>query len=44
MTAAQPFAARRSTMTWSPMAGVWPVILTAIFLPLAVRRFHKLSR
>jgi ABC-type multidrug transport system permease subunit len=26
------------------MAGVWPVILTAIFLPLAVRRFRKLSR
>jgi ABC-type polysaccharide/polyol phosphate export permease len=26
------------------MAGVWPVILTAIFLPLAVRRFQKLSR
>jgi ABC-type polysaccharide/polyol phosphate export permease len=26
------------------MAGVWPVVLTAIFLPLAVRRFQKLSR
>jgi ABC-2 type transport system permease protein len=26
------------------MAGVWPVILTATFLPLAVRRFKKLSR
>ncbi|MFD5162505.1 ABC transporter permease [Streptomyces hawaiiensis] len=26
------------------MAGVWPVILTVIFLPLAVRRFKKLSR
>ncbi|GGK73045.1 ABC transporter permease [Streptomyces flaveus] len=26
------------------MSGVWPVILTAIFLPLAVRRFQKLSR
>lgn len=26
------------------MAGVWPVILTAIFLPLAVRRFWRLSR
>lgn len=25
------------------MAYVWPVILTAIFLPLAVRRFQKLS-
>ncbi|OQD55854.1 multidrug ABC transporter permease [Streptomyces phaeoluteigriseus] len=25
------------------MAGVWPVVLTAIFLPLAVRRFQKLS-
>jgi len=26
------------------MSGLWPVILTAIFLPLAVRRFQKLSR
>lgn len=26
------------------MAGVWPVVLTAIFLPLAVRRFQRLSR
>ncbi|MEU6374512.1 ABC transporter permease [Streptomyces sp. NPDC046909] len=26
------------------MACVWPVILTAVFLPLAVRRFQKLSR
>ncbi|MEU9913576.1 ABC transporter permease [Streptomyces sp. NPDC051001] len=26
------------------MAYVWPMILTAIFLPLAVRRFRKLSR
>ncbi|MFB8245497.1 ABC transporter permease [Streptomyces sp. NPDC055952] len=26
------------------MAGVWPVILTAVFLPLAVRRFRRLSR
>ncbi|WP_328769700.1 ABC transporter permease [Streptomyces sp. NBC_00286] len=26
------------------MSGVWPVILTAIFLPLAVRRFQELSR
>ncbi|KES07463.1 multidrug ABC transporter permease [Streptomyces toyocaensis] len=26
------------------MAGVWPVILTAVFLPLAVRRFQRLSR
>ncbi|MEV6426613.1 ABC transporter permease [Nocardia sp. NPDC051463] len=26
------------------MAMVWPVILTAIFLPLAVRRFQRLSR
>ncbi|MFD4529165.1 ABC transporter permease [Streptomyces sp. NPDC058470] len=25
------------------MAGVWPAILTLIFLPLAVRRFRKLS-
>lgn len=27
-----------------PMAGVWPLILTAAFLPLAVRRFRKPSR
>lgn len=26
------------------MALVWPVVLTAIFLPLAVRRFQRLSR
>ncbi|MFD6417214.1 ABC transporter permease [Streptomyces sp. NPDC060194] len=26
------------------MAFVWPVVLTAVFLPLAVRRFQKLSR
>ncbi|MFE7842830.1 ABC transporter permease [Streptomyces sp. NPDC057474] len=26
------------------MAGVWPAVLTLIFLPLAVRRFQKLSR
>ncbi|GAA2222751.1 ABC transporter permease [Streptomyces amakusaensis] len=26
------------------MAVVWPLVLTAIFLPLAVRRFHRLSR
>ncbi|WEH17233.1 ABC transporter permease [Streptomyces sp. VNUA24] len=26
------------------MAGVWPVVLTLVFLPLAVRRFQKLSR
>ncbi|MCP2276015.1 ABC-2 type transport system permease protein [Nocardia amikacinitolerans] len=26
------------------MAVVWPVVLTAIFLPLAVRRFQRLSR
>jgi len=26
------------------MAGVWPLILTVVFLPLAVRRFKRLSR
>jgi ABC-2 type transport system permease protein len=26
------------------MAGVWPVVLTLVFLPLAVRRFRRLSR
>ncbi|AZM61620.1 MULTISPECIES: ABC transporter permease [unclassified Streptomyces] len=26
------------------MAGLWPVVLTALFLPLAVRRFQRLSR
>ncbi|MFD7664815.1 ABC transporter permease [Streptomyces sp. NPDC059788] len=26
------------------MAVVWPVVLTAVFLPLAVRRFQRLSR
>ncbi|GAA2599380.1 MULTISPECIES: ABC transporter permease [Streptomyces] len=26
------------------MAAVWPAVLTAIFLPLAVRRFQRLSR
>ncbi|MEV7139351.1 ABC transporter permease [Streptomyces tauricus] len=26
------------------MAGVWPVILTLVFVPLAVRRFQKLSK
>ncbi|MFY1677534.1 ABC transporter permease [Streptomyces sp. WMMC905] len=26
------------------MSGVWPLVLTAIFLPLAVRRFRGLSR
>ncbi|MPY51284.1 ABC transporter permease [Streptomyces acidicola] len=26
------------------MAGVWPLVLTAVFLPLAVRRFQRLSR
>lgn len=26
------------------MAGVWPLILTVVFLPLAVRRFQQLSR
>ncbi|MFD3312521.1 ABC transporter permease [Streptomyces sp. NPDC058694] len=26
------------------MAGVWPLILTLIFVPLAVRRFQKLSK
>lgn len=26
------------------MAGVWPAVLTLIFLPLAVRRFQRLSR
>jgi hypothetical protein len=26
------------------MAGVWPVVLTAVFLPPAVRRFQRLSR
>ena len=26
------------------MAIVWPLILTAVFLPLAVRRFQRLSR
>ncbi|GAA0640513.1 hypothetical protein GCM10009535_16930 [Streptomyces thermocarboxydovorans] len=26
------------------MAGVWPVVLTVRFLPLAVRRFQRLSR
>jgi ABC-2 type transport system permease protein len=26
------------------MAVVWPLVLTAVFLPLAVRRFQKLSR
>jgi ABC-2 type transport system permease protein len=26
------------------MAVVWPIVLTAIFLPLAVRRFQRLSR
>ncbi|MBV1936761.1 ABC transporter permease [Streptomyces sp. BV286] len=26
------------------MAGVWPLVLTLIFVPLAVRRFQKLSR
>ncbi|MEU2788885.1 ABC transporter permease [Streptomyces sp. NPDC007100] len=27
-----------------PMAVVWPLVLTAVFLPLAVRRFQRLSR
>lgn len=26
------------------MAVLWPVVLTAVFLPLAVRRFRRLSR
>ncbi|MEY9487914.1 ABC-2 type transport system permease protein [Streptomyces calvus] len=26
------------------MAGLWPLVLTAVFLPLAVRRFQRLSR
>ncbi|HJY24875.1 MAG TPA: ABC transporter permease, partial [Actinomycetes bacterium] len=26
------------------MAIVWPAIITAIFLPLAVRRYQRLSR
>jgi ABC-2 type transport system permease protein len=26
------------------MAVVWPLIITAIFLPLAVRRYQRLSR
>ena len=27
-----------------PMAVVWPAVLTAVFLPLAVRRYQRLSR
>jgi len=27
-----------------PMAVVWPLVLTAIFAPLAVRRYKRLSR
>ncbi len=26
------------------MAVVWPLAITAVFLPLAVRRYHRLSR
>jgi hypothetical protein len=26
------------------LAGVWPTALTLVFLPLAVRRFRRLSR
>ena len=26
------------------MAVVWPLVITAMFVPLAVRRFHRLSR
>jgi ABC-2 type transport system permease protein len=26
------------------MAVVWPLVITAVFLPLAVRRFQRLSR
>lgn len=26
------------------MAVVWPLLITAVFLPLAVRRFQRLSR
>lgn len=26
------------------MAVVWPLLITAVFLPLAVRKFQKLSR
>ena len=26
------------------MAVVWPIVLTAVFLPLAVRRYHRMSR
>lgn len=27
-----------------PMAVVWPLLVSAVFLPLAVRRFQNLSR
>lgn len=26
------------------MAAVWPIVITAVFLPLAVRKFQRLSR
>jgi len=26
------------------MAVVWPILITAVFLPLAVRRYQNLSR
>jgi ABC-2 type transport system permease protein len=29
---------------WLPMAIVWPLVLIAIFFPLAVRRYQRLSR
>ena len=27
-----------------PMAVVWPVVISAVFFPLSVRRFQRLSR
>jgi hypothetical protein len=27
-----------------PMAVVWPLLITAVFLPLAVRQFHRQAR